>query len=323
MLSRRKVLASGAAMLAAPALSRGARAAEFPDRSVRVFITTAAGGTSDIMARLTSRHVSDQLGKPFIIENRAGAGGNIATLAVHREPADGYTLLAVSRGNLLANVIYDRLEFDFARDFSGVASIATGGLHMLVNPLVPAKTLPEFIGWAKANPDKVNYGTPGNGTDPHFAAELLKIAAGVSITHVPYRGGALALTDLISGNIQLMFSNLPVAEFIAKGQLRSLGVTSKTRAPDYPDVPAIAESYPGFEVGVWHGFVARRNCPPEAISTLNRAYTAALSDPKVVAGLAPLGLTPEPMTTQDMDKFFAEDIEKWGKVARAANIKAN
>lgn len=320
-ISRRTILrAAGLCAVAAPA-ARSARAAAFPTRPVHIAVTTAPGGTSDIVSRLSGQFLADRLGQPFIIDNKPGAGGNIATELVHRAPADGYTLLAITKGNVIANLLDDHLEFDFMRDFEPVAGIADGGLVLLIHPSVPATSLPEFLAWAKANPGRINYGSAGNGTDPHLSGELLKMMTGIEMTHVPYRGGALAFTDLLGGGVQAMFSNLPAADYIKEGKLRALGVTSARRLPDYPDVPTIAETVPGYEVGVWYGFVARRGSPAEAIETLNAGMAAALADPRTKLGLAALNATPMPMTPAELGRLFAIEIDKWGKVIAAAHIK--
>jgi len=321
MLSRRALITSTTAVLTGSGFPRTGRAAAFPERPVRVFVTTAPGGTSDIVSRLTSNEASERLGRPFIVENRPGGGGIVATMTAKNEPADGYTLLAVSRAQVLFNVFYNNLDFDFTRDFEPVARLASGGLVLLVHPSVPAKTLSEFVAWAKADPGKLNYGTPGKGTDPHLTAELFKMQTGIKMTHIAYRGGAAALTDLLSGNINVFFSNLPVAEYIAAGKLRALGVTTARRQSAYPDLPAIADVVPNFDVDTWHAFVARQNSPAEAIDILNQAYAASLADPKVIAGLAPLGLVPAPMTPAALGAFFTAEAVKWSAVVKAQNIK--
>ena len=321
MNSRRHVLRGAAAAALTPWLTGAARALDYPARTVRVLLTVAAGGTSDILTRLTARFLQDRLGQTFLTENRPGAGGNLAADAAYRAPADGYTLLSISKGNVFANLLYDKLEFDFLRDFKPVAGIASGSLVMLMHPSVPARTLPEFLAYAKANPTKINYGTPGNGSDPHLCSELLKMMAGIEMTHVPYRGGALALTDLIAGNVQVMFSNLPVAEYIRTGQLIGLGVTAPKRTKEFPDIPPMADAVPGYEVGVWYAYVARKETPPEVVQTLNSAMAVALGDPAVQAGIGVVNATPMSLSVSELEKLFAAEYEKWSKVIKAAKIK--
>ncbi len=321
MFSRRQVLRSAAAAASASILPEAARAADYPARPVHIAVTTAPGGSSDIVSRLSAQFLTDRLGQTFLIDNRPGAGGNIATGVVHRAPADGYSILSINKGNVLANQLYDKLEFDFMRDFVPVAGIATGPLVMLAHPSVPVKTLPEFLAYAKANPGKINYASAGNGSDPHMTGELLKMMTGIQMTHVPYRGGALALTDLLAGSVQLMFSNLPTADYIAAGTLRGLGVTTKARIKEMPDIPAVAEFVPGFAADVWFAFVARKSTPPEFITTLNRAMAEALAEPKVRAGLAVLTAAPMTMSPQELGALFASEHEKWGRVIKTANIK--
>ncbi len=322
MPQRREFVGLAAAAGLAPLLPRAAFALDYPTKPVHVLITTAPGGSSDITTRLVTTVLSDRLGQPFIIDNRPGAGGNIATELVLRAPVDGYTLLAMTKGNLVVNMLYDNLPFDMARDFEPVAGVGNGPLVMLVNPSVPTKTLPEFIAWAKANPGKINYGSAGNATDPHMAGELFKKLAGVEMTHVPYRGGALALTDLLGGGLQLMFSNLPAADYVASGKLRALAVTTAKRSPQFADLPAVAEVLPGYEIGVWYAFVARKGTPPEIIDKLNKAATDALREKSVVDGLAVLTAAPMPMTPAELAGLFASETEKWGGLIKSAGIKA-
>ncbi len=320
MVSRRDILAM-AGGASAQLFPGSAIAVDYPTKTVRVMLTVAPGGTSDIVTRLTARFLQERLGQTFLIENRPGAGGNLAADVVYKSPADGYALLSISKGNIFANLLYDKLDFDFARDFAPVAGIANGGLVMLMHPSVPAKTLPEFLAYARANPTKINYSTPGNSSDPHLCSELLKMMTGIEMAHVPYRGGALALTDLIAGNVQVMFSNLPVGEYIRTGKLIALGVTAPQRAKEFPDVPAIAEFVPGYEVGVWYAYVARRETAPEIVQTLNSAMAAALADSAVQTGLVPLNAAPMPMSPAELEKLFAAEFAKWSKVIKAAGIK--
>ncbi len=322
-MERRDVLRLLSGAAAASQFPLQAIAQDYPSKSVRVAVTTAPGGTSDILSRLTAKAMSDRLGQPFVIENLPGAGGNIATQSVHRAPADGYTLLSVAKVNVLANLLYEKLSFDFTRDFVSVGGIASGALVMLVHPSVPARTLPEFIAYAKANPTKLNYSTPGMGTDPHLSAEMLKMLAGIEMAHVPYRGGALALTDLIAGNVQVMFSNLPVGEFIRTGKLVGLGTTGLVRNPEFPDLPPIAETVPNYEVGVWYGYVARRGTPDDIVAKLNGALVAGLADPAVTKGISTLNAEPMRTTPAEFDKHVQAEQDRWGKVIKAANIRLN
>jgi len=321
MFQRRQVLRFLAGTAAAVQLPARAFAYDYPARMVRVMVTTAPGGTSDIVTRLTARFLESSLGQTFLVENRPGAGGNLAADVVYRAPPDGYTLLSISKGNVLANLLYDNLSFDFMRDFVPVAGIANGNLTMLMHPSVPVKTLPEFLAYARANPTKINYSTPGNGSDPHLCSELLKMMTGIQMTHVPYRGGALALTDLIAGNVQVMFSNLPVGEYIRAGKLVGLGVTGLKPSPEFPELRPIAETVPGYEVDVWFAYAAHKDVPPDVVETLNRQMKTALADPKIMAGLVPLNAAPLVVTPAELGRIFAAEVEKWGKVIKFAKIK--
>ena len=323
MISRRtlvKAIASGplAGLLAIPA-----SAADYPSRRVQVLVTTAPGGSSDIVTRLTCQVVSERLGQTFLVDNRPGAGGNIAVELTHRAPADGYTLLAIHKGMVAANSLADNLSFDFMRDFEGVAGVSNGPLVMLMHPSVPVKSLAEFIAYGKANPGKLNFASAGNGTDPHLAGELFKMQSGVEMTHVPYKGGAVGFTDLLGGNVQVMFTNLPAAEYVKTGQLRALAVTTKTRSLSYPDVPSVGEVVPGYEFGVWFAYVVRKGTPADIIALLNREFNAALAEPKVTSGLAVLDSSPMPMTPGELNQFLIAETAKWNKVIKAANIKAD
>lgn len=321
MISRRHVLHGAAAAALSPVLPAGAQAPAYPSRTVRVLVPVAAGGTSDILTRLTARVLQERLGQTFLIENRPGAGGNLAAEVIHRAPADGYSLLSIPKGNVLANLLYEKLEFDFLRDFTPVAGIASGNLMMLMHPSVPARTLPEFLAYAKANPTKINYSTPGNGSDPHLSAELLKMMAGIQMTHVPYRGGALAMTDLIAGNVQVMFSNLPVGEYLKTGKLIALGVTSDERNKEFPEIAPISQTVPGYEVGIWYAYVARRDTPREIVQALNSAMDVVLTDPGVKAGIGVASATPLSLSVANLEKLFLAEHDKWSKVIKAANIK--
>jgi tripartite-type tricarboxylate transporter receptor subunit TctC len=313
-------LATGAAAL--PAVARIAWAQTYPSRPVRIVVGLAPGGANDIIARLMGQWLSERLGQPFIIENRPGAATNIATEAVVRAPADGYTLLLVSGAHTVNATLYDKLSFNFIRDIAPVAGIVRLPNLMLVNPSVPAKTVPEFIAYAKANPGKINMASPGIGTQPHLAGELFNIMAGLNLVHVPYRGGAPALTDLISGQVQVMFLS-PAAsiEYIRSGRLRALAVTAETRWEGLPDLPTVVEFVPGYESSNWFGVGAPKATPAEIVDQLNKEINAALADPKMKARLADLGGTVLPGSPADFGKLIADEIEKWAKVIKFTGIK--
>ena len=282
-------LASGAVAL--PALSRIASAQTYPTRPVRLVVGFAAGQAIDILARLIAQSLSERFGQQFIVENRPGGGGNIATEAVVRAPPDGYMLLAVGSNNMINATLYEKLNFDFIRDIALVASIYRVPQVMEVNPSFPAKTLPELIAYAKANPGKINFASAGNGSVAHVTAELFKMMAGVNMQHVPYRGAAPALTDLLGGQVHLMFDNMPSSiEHIRAGRLRPLAVTATARLEGLPDVPTVADFLPGFETSAWAGIGAPKNTPAEIIDQLNRETNAALADPKLKARVAPPNL---------------------------------
>ena len=278
-------LAAGAAAL--PAVSRVTWAQAYPSRPVRWILGFTSGGNTDIISRLLGQRLSEQLGQPFIIESRPGAGTNIATEAVVRAPADGHTLLFVSASNAINATLYDKLNFNFIRDIAPVASLVRAPNVMVVNPTVPAKTVPEFIAYAKANPGKINMASPGIGTTPHLAGELFKTMTGVNIQHVPYRGAAPALTDLIAGQVQLYFVTTPASiDYIRTGKLRALAVTTATRSEALPDIPSVSEFVPGYEASAWWGVGAPKGTPAEIMEKLNRAVGASLADPQFGARLA-------------------------------------
>lgn len=305
-----------------PAALRPAIAQTYPTRPVRLIVGFPAGGESDILARLMGQRLSERLGQPFIIENRPGAGGTIATESVVRAAPDGHTLLRVGSTNTISASLYDKLSYNFLRDIAPVGSVARTTYVMEVNPSFPAKTIPDFIAYAKANPSKINMASADNGTVGHVAGEMFKLMTGVDITHVPYRGSAPALGDLLGGQIQVSFSPMSASlAYIRTGRLRALGVTAGTRLEALPDIPAIGEFLPGYEASSWDGIVAPRNTPPEIIGKLNAEINAALADPKIRARLADLGAAPLPMTPSDFGKLIAADTEKWAKVIRAAHIK--
>jgi tripartite-type tricarboxylate transporter receptor subunit TctC len=320
--SRRRVLhlAAGAAALAA--ISPTARAQAYPSRPVRLIVGFPAGSNLDILARLLGQWLSDRLSQPFVIENRPGAGGNIATEAVVRAPPDGYTLLLIGAFNAINATLYDKLQFDFIRDIAPVASIGRSPLIMVVNPSFPAEMVPEFIAYAKLNPGKINMASAGTGTAQHVAGELFKVMTGVDLRHVPYRGSPPALSDLLGGQVQVMFDLMSSSlEYIRAGKLRALSVTSVARSATLPDIPTVAEFVPGYEAMGWQGIGAPRNTPAEIIERLNVAINESLVDPKFSASLSDLGGLPMRMTPAEFRKVITEETEKWGKVIRTANIK--
>jgi tripartite-type tricarboxylate transporter receptor subunit TctC len=282
----------------------------------------AAGQAIDILARLIAQSLSERFGQQFIVENRPGGGGNIATEAVVRAPPDGYTLLAVGSNNMINATLYEKLNFDFIRDIALVASIYRVPQVMEVNPSFPAKTLPELIAYAKANPGKINFASAGNGSVAHVTAELFKMMAGVNMQHVPYRGAAPALTDLLGGQVHLMFDNMPSSiEHIRAGRLRPLAVTATARLEGLPDVPTVADFLPGFETSAWAGIGAPKNTPAEIIDQLNRETNAALADPKLKARVADLGGMVFPLSPAEYEKRVAEETEKWGKVVKFSGAR--
>jgi tripartite-type tricarboxylate transporter receptor subunit TctC len=322
-LPRRQFLHLAAGAAALPAVSRIAWAQAYPSRPVRWIVGFAPGGGNDIVARLMGQWLSERLGQPFIIDNRPGGGTNIATEAVVRAPADGYTLLMVGTTQAINATIYDKLNFNFIRDIAPVASIDRDALVMAVNPSVPARTVPEFIAYAKANPGKISMASAGIGSTGHMSGELFKMMTGVTTLHVPYRGAAPALTDLLAGQVQVGFASMPSAiEYVRAGNLRALAVTTATRSPVLPDIPTVAEFVPGYESSFWTGVGAPKNTPVEIIDKLNKEINAVLADPKSKTRLSDLGGTPLVGSPADFGKLIAEEIEKWAKVIRAANIKA-
>jgi tripartite-type tricarboxylate transporter receptor subunit TctC len=318
---RRQVLHLAAGVTALPVLSRFAFAQAYPSRPVRIIVPFPAGQATDSIARLIGQSLSEGLGQAFVIENRTGAGGNIGTEAVVRAPADGYTLLMAGNFNANNATLYESLNFNFIRDIAPVASIGGGPYVMVVNPSVPAKTVPEFIVYAKANPSKINMASSGNGAVSHVFGELFKMMTGVNLVHVPYRGGYVP--DLLGGQTQVVFGTIASCiQLISTGKLRALAVTTATRSLALPDVPAMGEFVPGYEASVWYGLGAPRNTPAEIVSKLNSEINAGLVDSKLKARLADLGVDPMSMTSADFGKLIADETEKWAKVIRAANIKA-
>jgi tripartite-type tricarboxylate transporter receptor subunit TctC len=321
-LPRRQFLHLAAGVAALPAMSRITRAQAYPTRPVRWIVGFPAGGPNDILARLMGQWLSERFGQPFVIENRPGAGTNIATEAVVKAPPDGYTLVSIGPAAAVNASLYEKLNFNFIRDIAPVAGIFRTPLVMEVNPSVPAKTVPEFIAYAKANPGKINMASPGNGSAPHMAGELFKMVAGVNVIHVPYRGEGSALTDLLGGQVQLMFpAPAATVEYVRAGKLRALAVTSSTRWEGLPDIPTMADFVPGYEASVWFGVGAPANTPNEIIDKLNKEINAALADPKIKARLAGLGGVTLRLSPAEFGKLIADETENWGKVIRAANIK--
>jgi tripartite-type tricarboxylate transporter receptor subunit TctC len=315
-------LAAGTAMF--QALSRVAWAQDYPSRPVRIIVGFAAGGPNDILARLMGQWLSDRLGQPFVIENRLGAGSNIAAEAVVRAPPDGYTLLLVGSPNAINATLYRKLNFNFVRDIAPVGSFMRGALVMVVNPSVPPKTLSDFIAYAKANPGKLAYGSGGVGGITHMTSELFEMMAGVNMVHVPYRGVAPALTDLLGGRVQVLFANsAPLIPYIKAGKLRALAITAATRSTALPDIPTVGEFVPGYEASSIFGLGAPRNTPAEIIDTLNKEINAGLADPKIRARLADLDGTVLAGSPADFGDLIVGETEKWGKLIRAADIEPN
>ncbi len=321
-LARRRFLHLAAGAAALPAISLITWAQTYPARPVRVIVAAAAGGATDILARLIGQRLSDQFGQQFIIENRPGSSYSIGTEAVVRAPADGYTLLAISTVHVINTSLYDKLNYNFIRDIAPVAGIMRTPLVMAVNSSFPAKTISEFIGYAKANPGKVNFASGGRGSSVHVSGELFKMMAGLDMVHVPYRGEGLALTDLLGGQVQVMFTALAVAiEYIKTGKLRALAVSTPTRWEELPDIPTVGEFVPGYEASAWFGIGAPKNTPAEIVEKLNNEINSAVADPKIKARLTDLGGVPMSIMPADLGKFIADETEKWGKVIRAADIK--
>jgi tripartite-type tricarboxylate transporter receptor subunit TctC len=320
-LSRRNLLAlAGAA--AAAVLPRSVRALDYPVRPVHLVVGFAAGGGADIIARLVGTPLSERLGQTIVVDNRPGAGTNIATETVVKAAADGYTLLLANSPNAINATLYDNLAFNFIREMAPVAGIGRVPLVMVVNPALGVKTVPEFIANAKANPGKVNMGSGGNGAPDHVSGELFKMMAGVNLLHVPYRGVAPALVDLLGGQVQVIFATMPsVIEQIKAGKLRALAVTTAARSPALPDVPTIADVVPGYEASQWYGITAPRGTPPEIIDKLNGEVNALLADAKLKARLADLGGTPLAGSPADFGALIAAETEKWAKVVKFSGAK--
>jgi tripartite-type tricarboxylate transporter receptor subunit TctC len=321
---RRHVLQIGASAIAAAACPRFAWAQAYPNRAVRIVAGYPPGSAADVMARLMGQWLTERLGQTFIVENRPGAGNNLATEAVANAPADGYTLLLSTSANAINATLYDKLNFNFLRDIAPAASLVRGPLVLEVTPSLPARTVPELIAHAKDNPRKLNMASSGNGTVAHVAGELFKMQAGIDMVHVPYRGSPPALTDLIGGQVQVLFDPmLSSVDFIKAGRLRPLAVTTAARWEGLPEVPAMAEFIPGFEASLWLGLGAPRNTPPDVIGKLNTEINTALADTKMRTRLAGLGATVFPLSPSEFGKFVADDTEKWSKVVKFSGAKAD
>jgi len=309
---------------AASALSWPALALDYPIRPVRWVVAFTPGGQQDIMARLMASWLSDRLGQQFLVENRSGASGNVGTEAVINSPPDGYTMLLVGSPNAINATLYHKLNFDFLRDIAQVAGIARTPLVVEVNPQLPVKTLTDFIAYAKAHPGQINFASAGNGTSHHVSGELFKIMTGINMVHVPYRGTAPALVDLLAGQVQVMFDPLPASiEYVRTRTLRPLAVTGPARWPTLPDIPTVSEFVPGYVTESWYGAGVPRDTPVEIIDKLNRAINAGLADPRMQARLIELGTTPMPGSPAAFTKFVGDEIEKWGRVVNASGARAD
>jgi tripartite-type tricarboxylate transporter receptor subunit TctC len=322
-LTRRHFVALAGPAFAAP-MPFGARALDYPNRAVRWVVGFAPGGPQDIVARLVAQGLSERLGQPFVVENRAGAGGNIGAEAVVNAPPDGYTMLLVGSPNTINATLYRKLNFVLGRDIAPVAAIGRTSLLLEVNPSLPVRTIGEFIAYAKANPGKINYASAGVGTPQHVSGELFNMMAGIAMVHVPYRGASPALADLLAGQVQAMIDPLPASIPYAKsGRLRPLAVTSLARLPELPDLPTVAEYIPGYQTASWYAVGVPRNTPAEIIAILNQAINAAIADPKLKARLAELGVAPMGGTAADLARHIAEETEKWAQVIRLSGARAD
>jgi tripartite-type tricarboxylate transporter receptor subunit TctC len=323
-LQRRQFLHLAAGLAAIPALSRVGWTQAYPTRPVRIIVPVAAGGGLDITARLIGQWLSERLGQQLIVEDRPGGGATIGTEMVVRALPDGYTLLLASLANAVNATLYEKLNYNFVRDIAPVAGIMGVSNVMYVHPSVPAKTIPEFIAYAKANPGKINMGSAGNGSSSHMAGELFKMMAGVNLVHVPYRGQGPAMNDLLGGQVQVMFATTPgTTEFVRAGKLRALAVTTSVRVEELPEVPPVADFIPGYESSQWYGVGAPKNTPVEIVEKLNKEINAALADPKMKSRFVDLGGTVLPGSPADFGRLIASETEKWGKVVKFAGLKAD
>ena len=322
-LHRRRFLRLLAGVPGLPAVLRSARAETYPSRPVRITVGTAPGGAPDILARLIGQWLSDRLGQPFVVENKPGGSTNLATEEVAKAQPDGYTLLLLVPSNAAINgSLYNNLNYDFARDLTPVGGVSRETEVMVVNPSFPAKTAPEFISYAKANPGKINMASPGIGTGPHMAGELFKYMTGIEMTHVAYRGSAPAITDLLGGQVQVYFAPLSTSiEYVRTGKLRALGVTTAARVAALPDVPPLGDFVPGYETSTWYGIGAPKKTPAEIVDRLNKEINIGLADPGMTARLATLGSSAFPVSPAEFGKFIADETEKWAKVIKFARIE--
>ena len=322
-LCRRRLLHLAAGAAALPAVSRIAWAQAYPTRPVRIIVGFPPGGGTDVLARIIGQRLSERLGQPVVIENRPGAGSIIATESVVRASPDGYTLLMVGTFNAVNATLYEKLNYNFIRDIVAVAGISRVPNVMVVPPSFPAKTVAEFIVYAKASSGKITLGSEGNGGASHISGELFKMLAGIDMLHVPYRGAAPALTDLLAGQVQVMFATMPAAiQYIRAGNLRALAVTTAARSDALPNIPAVGEFVPGYEASSWYGIGAPKKTPPAIVERLNKETNAAIAEPKLKVRFADLGAEPLSMTSGEFAKFIVEETEKWGKVVKIAGIKA-
>jgi tripartite-type tricarboxylate transporter receptor subunit TctC len=320
--SRRRFLRLAGGAAALPVLPRVAQAQSYPARPVKLVAPFPPGGSIDIAARLIGQWLTERLGQQVVVENRPGAGGNVGSEAAIHSPPDGYTLLLCSVANAISASLYEKLNYDFAQDIAPVAAISRAPNVMVVNPSVPANTVPEFIAYAKANPGKINMASSGVGTSIHMSGELFKLMTGVTMQHVPYRGSAPMLTDLLAGEVQIAFDNLqPSIPHIKAGKLRALAVTTATRSDALPDVPTIADFVPGYEASTWNGVCAPKGTPAEIVDRLNKEINAGLADPKFKGRLAEMGAWALPGSPADAGKLIEAEVEKWAKVIRSGNIK--
>jgi tripartite-type tricarboxylate transporter receptor subunit TctC len=323
-LTRREFLNVAAGAVALSAISRGARAQAYPTRPVRWIVSFAPGGGNDTVARLVGQFLSEKLGQQFIVENKAGAGGNIGMAAVLSASPDGYTIGYVAPNNAINASLYDKLPFDFVSDSVPIGGTISLSNVLVVHPSVPASSVAQFISYLKANPGKVSFASSGTGASPHMSGELFMAMTGTKMTHVPYRGGGPAMNDLLPGRVQAMFDYVSNSiEHIKAGQLRALGITAAKRSPALPDLPTIGETVPGYEVIVWNGIVGPKGTPPEIVAKLNRTLNTVLADPRLSQRFDEMGSATMPMTPSDFGKLIIEETEKWAKVVKFAGIKAN
>jgi tripartite-type tricarboxylate transporter receptor subunit TctC len=323
-ISRRQSLRLAAGLAGVPLFARSGRAQTYPARPVRIVVGFAPGGAADITARLIAQWLTDQLGQQFIVENRPGAGTNIGTEAVINSPADGYTLLLVSVANTVNATLYEKLSFDFLYSIVPVAGLVRGPLVMDLALSVPAKTVPEFIAYAKANPGKINMASAGNGTPSHMAGELFKLSTGLDLVHVPYRGAAPALTDVLAGQVQLLFDNVPTSlEHIRAGKVRALAVTTAERSPAVPDLPTVAEFVPGYEVSSWFGIGAPRGTPAPVIDKLNGTINDGLADPRLQARIAEMASVPMRLSPAQFATLIVAETAKWARVVKMSGARAD